>query len=175
MNVEEVRSIFGAWKKDKLLAAGIVLRESFDPPFDPQDDYRIVYEVWLESSTLDKAYINFAVTDTGYVAVGIETYARILERTSFKALRGGFAAGQEPTKWNKEGLQILFDSVSQGRFFLVVSAILGIVISVQFYMYQSDGHAIAGTGYKGRWILKIPDSEQIPSARFGKILSYRPW
>ncbi len=175
MNVEDVRSVPGTWSKEQLLAAGIKLKESFDPPFDRHYDYRIIYEVWLEPSTLDKAFINFAVTDTGHVAVGIETYERLLERTALKAIRRGFAAGQEPTRWNKEGLQILFDAVCQGRIFLVVNALLGIITSVKFYMYQSDCYAIARTGYEPKWIWEIPDSERIPSVRFGKTISYHPW
>jgi hypothetical protein len=175
MNVEDVRSVFGNWRKEDLLAAGIKLKESFDPPFDRHYDYRMVYEVWLEPSSLDKAAINFAITDTGHVAVGIETYERVVERTALKAIRRGFAAGQEPTAWNKEGLQILFDAVSQGRIFLVVNALLGIITSVKFYMYQSECRAIAHTGYETKWILEIPDNQRIPSVRFGKILSYRPW
>jgi hypothetical protein len=42
MNVEDVRSVFGNWRKEDLLAAGIKLKESFDPPFDRSDDYRMV-------------------------------------------------------------------------------------------------------------------------------------
>lgn len=116
MDIEEVRSIFATRKIEDLHAAGIEFKESFDPPFDSNDDYRVVYEATFEPKSLDKARLEFGVTDTGHVAVGVETYERIGRRLGLKAISRGFAAGHEPTAASKDGLQILFDAVSLGEY-----------------------------------------------------------
>jgi hypothetical protein len=74
MTVDDLRSIFSRWKAEDLAAAGVTFKESFDPTFDPRsDDYRVIYEATFEPVALDQARMEFWVTDTGHVAVGIET------------------------------------------------------------------------------------------------------
>src|ERR1700730_1923754 len=131
MIVDDLRSIFSRWNAEDLAAAGVAFRESFDPPFDPYYDYRMIYEASFEPAALDQALIEFAVTEAGYVAVGIETYDRILARTGLAAIIGRFAAGHEPVTATKEGLQILFDAVTKGRMCIVVWSLLRIATLVR--------------------------------------------
>jgi hypothetical protein len=85
MNVEELRSIFAGWNAQALAASGIEFRESTDPAFDPySDDYRVIYEAAFVPAALDKGRIEFWLTDTGHVAVGIERYDRIVRRLELR-------------------------------------------------------------------------------------------
>jgi hypothetical protein len=173
---DNLKSVFSEWNAEKLLDAGIVFRESINPPVDPYADYRVIYEAWFEPAALDRAGIQFGLTDSGYIAVGIERYERILVRTGLRAIRGGFAAGHEPGATSKEGLQILFDAVTQGRVFIVVKSLFKIVTSVRFYMRESDCDRIARTGNPTYWMWVVPDdSAEDLSGVFGQTLSYRPW
>jgi hypothetical protein len=177
MLVDELRTIFASRKPQDLLASKIVFKESFDPIADPQDDCRVIYEAAFEPADLDKARIEFWLTDTGHIAVGIETYGRILARTRLLgAIRGGFAAGHEPVPATKEGLQILFDAVTKGRIFIVVWSLLRMASLVRVYMWESDCNAMARSGYRYYGISAIPDENtRGPPVRSGTILSYRPW
>jgi hypothetical protein len=176
MLVDDLKSLFSQWNPEKLLAAGIVFKESFNPPVDPHYDYRMIYEASFEPAALDKAWIQFSLTDSGYVAVGIERYERVLARTGLRAIRGGFAAGHEPGALSKEGLQVLFDAVTRGRIFIVVKSFFRIATSVRFYMRESDCDRIARTGNPTYWMWVVPDdSPEDPSGVFGQTLNYRPW
>jgi hypothetical protein len=157
MIVDDLRSVFSGWKAEDLVAAGVTFKESFDPPFDPHYDYRMIYEASFDPAALDQARIEFWVTDTGHVAVGIETYERILTRTGLTAIRRGFAAGHEPRTVSREGLQILFDTVTKGRMFIVVWKLLRVVTSVRLYMWASDCDAIARSDYRPDWISVISE------------------
>jgi hypothetical protein len=177
MTVDDLRSIFSRWKAEELAAAGVTFKESFDPLFDPRcDDYRLIYAATFEPATLDQARMEFAVTDTGHVAVGIETKDRILARTGLAAIIGRFAAGHEPVTATKEGLQTLFDAVTKGRMFIVVWSLLRIATLVRVYLCESDCDAMARSGYRYYGISAIPDENtRGPPVRLGTILSYRPW
>src|SRR5258708_37108090 len=122
MLVEELRSVLSSWATRDLSAWGIDFRESSDPKFDPNDDYRVIYEASFEPTTLDKARIEFWVTDSGHVAVGIETYERIVQRLGLRAIRHGFAVGQRPRNVTKNGLKALLDAVRRGTLFIGVIA-----------------------------------------------------
>jgi hypothetical protein len=176
MIVDDLRSVFSRWKTEDLVAAGVTFRESFNPPFDPHDDYRVIYEASFEPLALDQARMEFWVTETGHVAVGIESYQRILARTGLAAIIGRFAAGHEPVTATKEGSQILFDAVTKGRMFIVVWSLLRVATLVRLYMCESDCNAMASSGYRYYGISAVPQQHTGgPSARFGTILSYRPW
>src|SRR5258705_10545364 len=108
MFVEQLKTIVADWGWKGLSTSGIEFRESSDPEFDPNDDYRVIYEVSFEPSALDKARIEFWVTDMGHVAVGIETYERICKRLERRTTRDGFVAGHEPREVTKDGLQRRF-------------------------------------------------------------------
>jgi hypothetical protein len=177
MLVDEVKSVFADWKAQDLLAARIEFRESSDPTFDPNDDYRMIYEVTFEPDNLEKARIEFWVTDTGHVAVGIETYERIVRRLGLKAIRHGFAVGHEPRAVSKEGLQTLFDAVTLGKIFIVVRSALRLATSARICMAKADCDAMERSGYRcSDWISPISNDDAVsPSSSFGKIVSYRPW
>jgi hypothetical protein len=173
MLVDEVKSVFADWKA----AAGVEFRESFDPTFDPNDDYRVIYEATFEPDNLEKARIEFWVTDTGHVAVGIETYERIVQRLGLKAIRHGFAVGHEPRTVSKEGLQTLFDAVVLGKIFIIVRSALRLATSARIFMAKSDYDAMERSGYRcSDWISPLTNGDVLsPSSSHGKIVSYRPW
>ena len=177
MLVDEVRSIFSSWRAQDLVAAGIDFRESFDPTFDQNDDYRVIYEASFEPDTIEKARMEFWVTDAGHVAVGIETYERIVRRLGLKAIRHGFAVGHEPRIVSKEGLQVLFDVVTRGRIFIVVRSALRLATSARICMAESDCDAMARSGYNcSDWISSISNDDIASlSSTFGRVASYRPW
>jgi hypothetical protein len=177
MLVDEVKSVFAAWKAQDLLAAGIEFRESSNPTFDPNDDYRVIYEATFEPDNLEKARLEFWLTDTGHVAVGFETYERIIQRLELKAIRHGFAVGHEPRAVSKEGLQKLFDAVTLGKIFIAVRSTLRLATSARICMSESDCDAIERSGYRcSDWISPLSNDDAVsPSSSFGKILRYRAW
>lgn len=177
MLVEELRSVLSSWATRDLSAWGIDFRESSDPKFDPNDDYRVIYEASFEPAVLDKARIEFWVTDSGHVAVGIETYERIVQRLGLRAIRHGFAVGHEPRTVTRDGLQMLFDAVTLGKIVIVVRTALRLATSARIYMAASDRDLISRSGYQcSDWILPISDDHaRSLSSSFGKVVGYRPW
>jgi hypothetical protein len=165
-----MRYIFDRWTPQELSSAGIQFKESFSPKFDPHDDYRVIYEASFAPATLDKARFEFCITDTGHVAVGIETYDRIARRSGLKVIRHGFAAGHEPRTTTKEGLRRLFDAVTFGHVFIVFRRLIWLATSARLYVAASDYEAIAQYGYQcSDWM--SPTS----GAPLRKVLYYRPW
>lgn len=177
MLVEELRSVFDGWNAQDLSGRGIEFKETYNPEFDPNDDYRVIYEASFEPTTLDKARIEFWITDAGHVAVGIETYERIVQRLGLRAIRHGFAVGHEPRTATKDGLKTLFDAVTLGKIFIVVKSALRLATSAKIYMAAADCDAIARSGYRcSDWISSISDDDA--ASRFfslGKVVNYRPW
>jgi hypothetical protein len=162
------------------LGAGIDFKEIFDPPLDPHSDYRLIYEASFEPNMLDKAYINLAITDAGYLAIGMETYARIAKRSQLKAWRAGFAVGHEPATASRDGLQTLFDVVTAGKFRLSIGSLFRIMTSITMNVYASDIESMKQLGYSprhGMWKLSpIPEQPPQGSVKFsGRLLEYRPW
>jgi hypothetical protein len=103
-----------------LLSFGVEFKESFSPEFDPNDDYRIVYEAVFAPTALDKARIEVGLTDEGFVAVCIETYKRIVQRLELRAIRHGCVVWHEPRQATKEGLRYFASSRSRvGDFSLI--------------------------------------------------------
>lgn len=177
MLVNELKSIFADWKAQDLLAAGVAFKESSDPIFDPSDDYRVTYTATFEPDTLEKASMEFWVTDTGHVAVGIETYDRIVRRLGLKAIRHGFAVGHEPRAVSKEGLQTLLNAVAMGKVVIIVRSALRLATSAKICIAKSDYDAMTHSGYPcSDWLSPIPNDDAASlSPLFGKSLSYRPW
>ncbi len=174
--MRKVRSIFATRKIEDLHEAGIEFKEFFDPPFDTNDDYRVVYEASFEPNTLEKARLEFWVTDTGHVAVGVETYERISRRLGLKSICSGFAAGQEPTTASKEGLQILFDAVRMGRILISAKTIFWLVSSARLLMEEKERATMAYSGYETSWISTFAKGSIVPhSSDFRKVLTYRSW
>ena len=156
--------------------AFIEFKESFDPPVDPNDDYRVVYEASFEPNTLEKARLEFWLTDTGDVAVGVETHERISRRLGLKSICAGFAAGHEPTTLRTDGLQILFDAVSMGRIFITAQTIFWLVTSTRLVMGEKERATMARSGYQANWVSTPEKGSVAPlSSYFRKVLSYHPW
>ena len=93
MNVDALRSVLYRCHAQDLSPFCVAFRESSSPEDDANDDYRVIYEASFEPAALDKARIEFWITDSGHVAIGIETYERIARRLGLKAVRHGFAVG----------------------------------------------------------------------------------
>ena len=177
MLVEELRTVFDDWKAQDLSGRCIEFKENYNPAFDPNDDYRVIYEVSFEPRTLDKARIEFWITDTGHVAVGIETYERIVQRLGLRAIRRGFAVGHEPSTVTQNGLMTLFNAVARGKIFIAATSVLKLAVSAKIYMAAADCNAIERSGYRcSNWISSISDEDAAgPSSVVGKYLNYRPW
>jgi len=177
MRVEELRSVFEGWKAQAVSEDGIEFKEAYNPAFDPNDDYRMIYQASFEPTTLDKARIEFWLTDSGHVAVGIETYDRIARRLGVKPIRHGFAGGHEPKTVSKDGLKILFGAVTRGKMFIVVRNALRIATSAKIYMTAADCDAIARSGYgRSDWISPMSDVDAARlSSWFGTVIDYQPW
>ena len=175
MLVENVKSIFSSWSPGTLSAAGINFKETSDPTFHPNDDYRVIYEASFEPSVLDKARIEFWVTDTGLVAIGIETYERIIKRTGLIAFRGGFALGHEPRSVSEKALQILFDVLSQGRLTISVYSFLRTITSTELFLKASDCQVLTEGGYKPKWISSMANKANSSLIYSDTMLMYRPW
>ena len=177
MLVEAIKSVFSSWEARDLAERGIAFSESSNSEFDPNDDYRVIYEASFEPTALDKARIEFGVTDSGHVAVGIETYERIVQRLGLRAIRHGFAVGHEPRTVTKDGLQTLFDAVTLGKIWIVVRSALRLATSAKIYMVASDYDAIVRSGYQcSDWISPISDDHAgSPFTSLGKVIHYRPW
>jgi hypothetical protein len=175
MLIKEIKSVFAIWTEEALVHAGIQFKESFEPPLDPHYDYRFIYQASFDPAALDKASIEFWVSETGYVAIGVESYERIRRRTGLKAIRGGIATGHEPRIVDGEGLHILFDAVTQGKVFIVVKSFLKIITSVHLRTQASGHGAAALSGYPFDWVSPMVDPAQDLSAPFGDVLRYQPW
>ena len=175
MLVEEAKSIFSGWKRETLSAAGVNFSETADPVFHRSDDYKVIYEASFEPNVLDKARVELWVTDIGHVAIGIETYERILKRTGLIAFRRGFALGSEPGAVSEEALQTLFDAVSKGRAAIFVKSSLRMVSSVRLFLQASDYDSLVEAGYQPKWISSMADVASSPLMHSDKMLIYRPW
>jgi hypothetical protein len=175
MLVENVKSIFSAWNPETLSAAGINFKETSDPTLHPNDDYRVIYEASFEPNALDKARIEFWVTDTGHVAIGIETYERITKRTRLMAFRGGFALGHEPRSVSEKALQILFDAVSHGRVTISVYSFLRTITSIELFLKSSDYQMLTEAGYQPKWISLMGNKVNSSLIYSDTMLMYRPW
>jgi hypothetical protein len=175
MLVNEAKSIFSAWSPERLAAAGISFRETLNPVPHRGDDYRVIYEAVFEPNVLDKARIEFWVTDTGHVAVGVEKYERIRKRTGLITFRHGFALGHEPRIMNKGVLQILFEAISLGKISISVQSFLKIITSVKLLIWNSHYESLAKTGYQPKWISPTIHDADNPLTQSNGLLVYRPW
>jgi hypothetical protein len=175
MLVDEAKSVFCAWSPERLSAAGVSFRESLNSVPGRGDDYRVIYEAVFEPNVLDKARIEFWVTDTGHVAVGIERYERLQKRTGLITLRHGFALGHEPKIMNKATLQILFDAVSFGKISISVKSFLKIITSVKLFMWNSHYESLVKTGHQSKWISPTTGEADDGATQSNGLLAYRPW
>jgi hypothetical protein len=175
MLVDEAKSIFSEWSQERLSGAGVSFRETLNPVPHRGDDYRVVYEAVFEPSVLDKARIEFWFTDTGHVAVGVEKYERIRQRTGLITFRHGFALGNEPKIMNTRALQILFDAVSLGNLSISVKSFLTVITSVKLLIRNSHYESLAKSGYQPKWISPTIHDADNSLTQFNGLLAYRPW
>ena len=150
MLLEDLRAILARWSGEDLAAASISFQETTSRQFDANDDYQVVYKARFEPARLDRARIEIWATDTGHVAVGVETFGRVIQQLELRAMRSGFVGGNEPRNVSKDGLKRLLDTVSAGRIFIVVRSALWIALTAKIYMATTDRDDIMRDGYP--WI-----------------------
>lgn len=178
MVTEEIRSIFADWTPVDFAARGIVFKENFEPNYNPrQDDYRVVYEVSFEPEQLYKAQLEFSLTDSGHVSVGIETYARLARRLSLPVGRQGIATGREPGVATRDTLLRLFRIVTHGSLAMTVNTFFWFITSPKLHVPEADFRTISDSGYSSaRWLQPIPDESRALNSRgWGKTLLFEPW
>jgi hypothetical protein len=98
----------------------ISFSEDKNPLEKPTADYRVVYEARFIPDSTAQARLDLALTDGGFVGVGLETRQRVAERLKVRNSREGFADGFEPSLTDVRDVLILLDLVSAGE--LVIRA-----------------------------------------------------
>jgi len=114
ISIENLRQELKKW----LLAKGLVsvdFREVTDPAYDPQDDYRVVYEAHFLPEATQQARLEIHLTDDGYVGIGFETRQRVANRLRVRNQRDGFAGGFEPSLRQMDKLLSILDCVADGE------------------------------------------------------------
>ncbi|NQV59305.1 MAG: hypothetical protein HQ502_06540 [Alphaproteobacteria bacterium] len=180
MDIEDVKGLFASWTPGDLSEAGIVFTELVDPPYDPDlDDYWIIYEASFKPDALDKAGIEFCLTEEGYVGVSIEPSKRVTQRLGLWTTTDGDVVGHDLMSVSMDGLKLLFDIVVQGRLFIVVRSVLGLELSAKGFISASDYDTLLRSGYDPRdvGLTSLPPGrhDNGPTPVWGKVLSYRPW
>lgn len=180
MGIEDVKSVFANWTPRDLSEAGIVFTESVDPPYDPDlDDYWIIYEASFKPAALDKAGIEFCLTEEGYVGVSIEPSKRVTQRLRLWTTTDGDIIGHDLMSVSMDGLQLLFDIVVHGRLFVVVRSVLGLELLAKGFISTSDYDTLSRSGYDPRDVglesMPPGSHDNGPAPVWGKVLSYRSW
>lgn len=175
MSPDDLKSAVDRWLPLGSATPGILLTEHYDLPVGAGDDYRLVYEVVVEPTEVDRARLQVAVTDDGYLTIAIETRERIARRLGVWSIYRGFAAGHEPIAATIEGLHKLMEIVALGRVTVWTTAIRQFPLSIRIGISDEDRAALVDAGYPLiRWglpLYSLPRS-RIPVLRMG---SYRPW
>jgi hypothetical protein len=166
-----------AWLSKNTLASHVDFRSDFAPPHDPQDDYRVVYEAALTPRRNAAAQIEIWLTDTGYIAVGIESRERLAGRLELRNFRRGFAAGHEPHRVNQEQIETVLGLLADGLFGVRYTKFLGVLISTIAVVPEAHYAVLAATGYPSlRSIWRMSDLQAPRDIRlFRGIAHYEPW
>jgi hypothetical protein len=148
----------------------VAFREVIEPPEDPTDDYRVVYEATFEPASLDKARMETWLTDDGYVSVGLETRARIAKRLGVPGKGPSYAAGHEPGALSVDELLSLLDAAAEGHLAIIARAnrLFG-VWSTNAAMDPEVYDWLKAGGHRDLdWIARL-------GRQRGHILRFRPW
>ena len=108
------RQEVGNWINNQRLKS-VVITEDSDPPNDPWEDYKVVYEVRFLPNSPSQARLEIMLTDDGYFGIGVESRQRIAERLKVSNHRRGFGDGFEPTLTKIHEVLVLLDIVSAGE------------------------------------------------------------
>jgi hypothetical protein len=172
VNAADVRNAIGHWVNESTAPQKVAITERTNPPYDPNDDYRIIYEAVFDPTSLHSARLEILLTDDGSVGIGVETYERLAKRLRKKRLRDGFAAGHEPRQATQAGLAALIDIVSAGRLYFDTRTTLGILTSARMKVLEADGELLKRSGLQwSDWMSTVSGI----SARFKRLLSFQPW
>jgi hypothetical protein len=107
------------WLSAKRFVA-IDVAEISDPPFDPHDDYKVIYTAKFSPQSDQQAMLELHLTDNGYVGIAFESRQRIAKRLNVKNHREGYADGFEPCIDNWSEVASILDMASSGA--LIVRA-----------------------------------------------------
>jgi hypothetical protein len=174
MTIDDLQLVLEPWKALVGSLTDVSFRERRDPPIGVGDDYRVAYELAIEPTVLDKARVELWLTDSGHVAVGVESYERVAQRLNVKMFRQGFAAGHEPRVVPPAGLGRLLALVAEGRIVIIARVMLGLTYSLKMGIPKADYDDIEQMGYGCDWLLPLRSDLQgtIP---FAQVANYRPW
>jgi hypothetical protein len=172
VNTADIRNAIGHWVDESTAPRKVAITERTDPPYDPNDDYKVIYEAVFDPTSLHSARLEILLTDYGSVGIGVETYERLAKRLRKKRLRDGWAAGREPRQATQEGLAALIDIVSAGRLYFDTRITLGILTSARMKILEADGELLKRSGIQwSDWMSTIPEISQ----RSKRLLSFQPW
>lgn len=99
------------------------------PPRDPNDDYRVVFEIVFQPEDCRRARIELWLTDVGYIGLGIEQRRRVARALGLKSTSPRFAGGFEPMDVPYQAIEKFLDLVADGRFAMryVVVPFIGVL------------------------------------------------
>lgn len=172
MFVERIASEFRSFAA-RYDRSDILFGERYPREHDQRNDYNVIYEAYFEPASESKARIEFWVTDSDCLAVGIETYQRVNARTGKGSFRQGFAAGHEPRKVSEDYTSLLLKIVEEGAIAITPRYFLGRILSARLYVHYSEFHEVVKRDNRADWLSPIEDLQSSSVGRH--VLRYRPW
>ena len=177
MTPEEIEAAILRWRSGRPRWLDVEFREAHSPGRGRGDDYNVSYEAVFEPTALDKARLELWVTDTGYTAVGFESYDRLIQRLKVRCLRRGFVAGHEPRLVGPSAVSGILDAVADGKVQLRFIAKLGLLLRTKAEMSASDLALLEESGYdRADWVCaQQKNVRRLSSWALSAVARYRPW
>lgn len=140
ISIENLSQELKKWLSAKGLVS-VDFQEATDLAYDPQDDYRVVYQAEFLPEAPRQARLEIHLTDDGYVGIGFETRQRIAIRLGVRNRRDGFAGGFEPSLSQIDQLMFILDCVATGDVLIQARTILlcGLGHTRAFLRRRHDG------------------------------------
>ena len=117
----------------------------------PEEEYGVVYEVVFEPAELDSARLEFWFTETGGVAVGVETRERIGRRLHRKFYENNNLASSlmfhQPISVTHQYVEKWIELCADGRVFLQIRVGWFGIRNAQVALKQSDYEILLGESY----------------------------
>jgi hypothetical protein len=114
MSIKNLSQELKKWLSAKGLVS-VDFQEATDLAFDPQDDYRVVYQAEFLPKAPQQARLEVHLTDKGNVGIGFESRQRVANRLGVRNLRDGFVGGFEPSVPQIEELLLILNLVAAGE------------------------------------------------------------
>lgn len=178
MEIAEVRAVVDELRSRGRLSPDVLITETLEPMSDPNDDYRVVYELRFDPIRQDMAWMEIWITDDGYAAIRFENVRRIAVRLGLRMFNlGGFQLGHEPFALSRSMLELLLSNAALGRQEVAVGRAFGVGFSAHVRMPRADHVALADMGYGySPSIRDIPNNPDRPLTSLAQeVIRYRPW